>query len=267
MSTQTAAVAPPTSGLSACFCVATPENDEQLRRARAWATAIVDNVGNPSLAQLRTVVSTRALMRQLHLLQKTVAANAPLAAPPAPLGGLREHTIVLMTRGLPAASGSVQGVLLTGTDGVAGSVKIDETSLGLLSRTKPLDPVFFPNPIVVTGQPGSPAAAAEAADTASLLNFLVRSVYRSLYLCTIGGGDQVDRLATRIHNLCGITVFFNKAPLVLDGKPSGALQSTPQVGPPGGKPVQGTVYYGTQTVPLVAADSRSFLPGSEGHVI
>ena len=257
MTDLVAAAGPPTFATSACFFVATPDNDEQLRRAHAWAAAIVARVADPKLAQHRSLVSLRALMLHIDRESAVVAGNPLTVDAPAALGGIKEHTIVLMTRALDPVS-KTQGVLLSGREWATDAVMIDEDALGALSRVC-AGPEYTRAQVKVT----SIAPHRAAKDVAAVLNMLGRSVYRSIYLCTIGEGRAVDRLAARIFALTGIPAYYNTAPLVLDGAPSGALLTPPRVGPVGGATVDGHAHYSTAGVALVAADMRSFLPGAQ----
>lgn len=242
------------TGACASFFVGTPDNEPQLRLAHQWAANIVDAVADGARAQLGLLVSMSALLNQLRTMQDVMAANAAISPNPA-LGNLNQSTIVLLTRALADKPGAPQGVLLYGSEEGAGSVLLIESQLDQMLLNDVTDPL--PRK-AVEPQPG---AAADVIEAAVLLDFLRRSSYVALYLCTVGVGRGVDKLAQKLAPLIDMTVFFNVSPLVLVSK-SGTLQA-PQVSDASGAVVNGTEYQGTQSVSLAASDNKSFLPGAE----
>jgi hypothetical protein len=247
------AASPTQGGMSVSFFVGTPDNDPQLQLAHVWAAAIVDNVNDPTRAQVGMLVSVSALLNQLREMQDVIAANTPTSPMPA-LGNLNQATIVLLTRGLdPDPTGTApQGVLLYGLEGRKDAVAIDETQLNQLTLQDVTDPLARKAVVPTAGASAPPDVVA----TAELLDFLRRSRYLALYLCTVGGGRRVGSFAQKLAPLIDMLVFHNDALLVLTAQ--GATLQPPQIA------ASGPTYQSQTTkVPLTSSDNRSFLPGSE----
>jgi len=240
MGSKAAAAAEHPPGACATFFVGTPQSDDQLALARIWAQSIVGAVADGNRAQVMTLVSPDALLNQLIALEGTVAGNAVVDAPPAPLGGIAQPTIVLVTRALDGATASPQGLLFYGLEDGDDAVLVTDARLDALSLQDVSDP--SPRQQVVAGQ----NADDNTAELARLLDFMRRSSYTALYLCAVGGGNRaVDQLAKKLATLVDMVVYYNQSALVLGADDDGNLQP-PQVGDD-----------------LKAGDASSFLPGAE----
>ena len=253
-----AAVAPP-AGASVCFAIGTPGIDEVLVRARRWIAAVVGAAGGGDAVQLCTLTSCAALANHLAVIQPRVVSQTLGSGARTALGGLGAHTLVLVTRALPADAGS--GVLCYGADGQgANDVVVASRHLGFLQRTGGDDDPH----VVAAGIDGQPAAfQRQVRDAAVLLDFLVRSAYRAVYLCACGAGPALGPVAQAIRSLTDLTVYHNDQPLQLDDDGAGNVRA--RVGPAGGGAANGTRYYGSASVSLVSS-ATSFLPGAEARV-
>ncbi|MBL9013348.1 MAG: hypothetical protein JNL83_04180 [Myxococcales bacterium] len=252
MGKTSAGAGPKQVGACVSFFVGTPDNEEQLALARTWAAGIVDAVGDAARAQLGMLVSISALLNQLRLMQDVIYKNPP-GAPIAALGKLNQPTIVLLTHALPASTVASQAILLYGAEGGAGSVLITAAQLDQMSLKEVKDPLK--RKAVV-----APANAdAQTKETAFFIDFLRRSDYVALYLCTVGKGRRVNELAAKLATLSDLTVYWNENPLVL------SASGPPAVKDSAGSIVDGTEYQGTNPVKLNAADQNGFLPGSESR--
>ena len=252
MGKTSAGAGPKQVGACVSFFVGTPDNEEQLALARTWAAGIVDAVGDAARAQLGMLVSISALLNQLRLMQDVIYKNPP-GTPNAALGKLNQPTIVLLTHALPASTVAKQSILLYGAEGGAGSVLITTDQLDRMSLKDVKDPL--PRKAVVTQN----NADAQTKETAFFIDFLRRSDYVALYLCTVGKGRRVNELAAKLAALSDLTVYWNENPLVLSATAAPAVKDS------AGAIADGTEYQGTNPVKLNAADQKSFLPGAESR--
>jgi len=250
MGKTSAAAGPKQVGACVSFFVGTPDNEEQLALARTWAAGIVDAVNDAARAQLGLLVSISALLNQLRLMQDVIYKNPPASPLPA-LGTLNQPTIVLLTHALPASTIASQGILLYGAEGGAGSVLLTTDQLDQMSLVDVKDPLAR-KAVQAKGN-----ASAETKEAAFFVDFLRRSDYVALYLCTVGKGRRVDQVASKLATLADLTVYWNENPLVL------APNAAPAVKDSAGKVVDGEEYQGNAPVKLNATDTKTFLPGAE----
>lgn len=242
-----AATGPQQAGACVSFFVGTPLNEPQLSLASAWTDRIVAAVANPGRAQVLRAASFGAVLNQMRSMQEVIAAN-PAGPPIDALGKLNQAAVVLITRALPD-DGGAQSVLIYGAEGGAGSVIVSLDHLANLSLVEVTDPLR--RRAVVTTRP-------ELQEIAMFCDFLRRSSYVTLYLCTVGQGRAVDRIAARLGELTDLTVHWNNSALIL--APSGG----PALKTESGTVAQGAAFQSATQVPL-SADANSFLPGSERH--
>jgi hypothetical protein len=270
------AARPPIPGASVAFLIGTRAagvDDELLDQAAKWVGAIraavgagvwVDDLGAPGVA----ANTLRAVSGRAAREGKLTAAQLDKK-----LGGLRGHSLVLITRGLEADGGALgpqqetngQGILFHNNTAAAPQNDLVLTKRHLDLMTVQSDRVV-PGPGAAADQPANAQTVSELAAFASTVDAMRQSVFAHVYLATCGGRRRLDAFAVRLRELTGMTVFFNRDAIFF---PSAAYAPRAEVGTRVSetqvKRSKGFAYFaarrGAPSVGLVSAGD-GFLPGS-----
>lgn len=169
----------------------------------------------------------------------------------AQLGGLRGHSLVLVTHGLVAEStASAQGVLLYNT--VKGESPLDVTlwtsHLDLMTTQEtgsglPEDANVVANVGGLASDADSQRTAREVRELAPFVNAIRQSIYQRVYLAACGGEHRLETFARKLAMLTMKCVYYNLATISFPKPPTAPSAAVGEVHGDDVSVVSGTKFF------------------------
>lgn len=272
-----AAAKPATTGASCMFAVGTRAAgvaDDFLDQARTWTAAIVKAVGAGTASRdLGTAAASAATIKALS---DTATQHGKLttAQLDGNLGGLRGHTLVLVTHGLdvdPSWTATErddsQGLLLHNkTVGRNSSADIILMNAHLSRMKVDGGKVVASVDGLDLTDPDTAAFVTTVTAMAALVDAIRQSVFAQVYLAACGGGHRLDKFGKRLVTLTGKTLYWNDQKIFLPTKPTTPFAEVGVEQASGGFTLsKGYGYFGAHTgAPSIdlRSGTATFLPGS-----
>lgn len=271
------AAKPATPGASCMFAVGTRApgvTDDFLDQAKTWVGAIVKAVGTGTASRdLGTAAASAAAIKALS---DAAAKDGSLtvAQLDANLGGLRGHTLAMVTHGLdvdPAWTSQEQddsqGLLLYNkTVGRNSSADIILMNAHLARMKVDGDKVVADVAGFDLTDPDTAAFANAVTAMVAVVDAIRQAVFAQVYLAACGGGHRLDKFSKRLAGLTGKTLYWNDQKIFVPTKPTAPFAEVGVEQPGGGFTVRkGFGYFGARTG-AASVDLKSgtdtFLPGS-----
>jgi hypothetical protein len=254
--------------------------DGYLMAGTKWCQAIQQAAGGAPGVQVEKLPPQATGMPAVvdKLSRGSLTAQLSNATLDASFGGLRGHSLVILSHGLVAdGGGDAQGVLLFNR--VKGESPLDvtlwTTHLELMVTRErasglPEDADVVPSPGLnnVVQDADGKKLVREVRDLAAFVNAIRQSIYQRVYLAACGGEHRLERFAKQLSVLTLKSVYYNLATISFPKPPK---PPSAAVGPLHGDDVDvvsGTKFFrdpsdAANSVRLESTET-GFLPGAQG---